>query len=151
MPPATTVDQNRVMDMATAFRLASAERVASLATIGVDGASHLVPCVFALHSDTVYTPVDAKPKRSRALQRLRNLERDPRAVLLVQHWDEDWNALWWVRLRGGGRVVTGPAELGVARGLLLDKYPQYRDPAELEPVIAVDVGSWHAWSASPPP
>ena|SRR5437660_1608943 len=138
------------MDAATAFRLASTERVASLATVGADGASHLVPCVFALDGETVYTPVDAKPKRSRELQRLRNLERDPRAVLLIQHWDEDWDALWWVRLRGRGRVVAAPDELGVARRLLLDKYPQYRDPAELEPVIAVDVESWQAWSASPP-
>ena len=139
------------MDAATAFRLASGERVASLCTIGVDAAPHPVPCVFALDGDTVYSPVDAKPKRSRELQRLRNLERDPRAVLLIHHWDEDWNALWWVRLRGRGRVVTAPAELGVARSLLLDKYPQYRTPGELDPVIAVDVEDWQAWSASSPP
>ena len=44
-------------------------------------------------------PVDrAKPKASERLQRERNLEADPRATLLVEHWDAaDWSRLWWAR------------------------------------------------------
>jgi len=130
------------MDKATAWRLAATARVASLATVGPDAHPHLVPCVFALDGDTVYTPVDAKPKRSRDLQRVRHLERDPAVVLLVQGWDEDWSRLWWVRLQGRGRIATSPAEVSRARLLLLDKYAQYRDEAELDPVIGVDIDGW---------
>ena len=137
------------VDRSTAWRLAAAARVAALATIGVGGRPHLVPCVFALADETVYSPVDAKPKRSRDLQRLRNLEHNPRVTLLIHDWDEDWSRLWWVRLDGSGRVVASATELRAARRLLLDKYAQYRDQAELDPVIAVDVDTWRAWSAAP--
>ena len=47
----------------------------------------------------VGVPIDrVKPKASSRLQRERNLEADPRATLLVEHWDrDDWSQLWWVR------------------------------------------------------
>ena len=138
------------MDRSTAWRLAAAARVATLATISAEGSPHVVPCVFALAERTAYTPVDAKPKRTRDLQRVRNLERDPRVAMLIQGWDEDWSRLWWVRLEGRGRMVASSPELSAARSLLLDKYAQYRDPAELDPVIAVDIAVWRAWSAAPP-
>ena len=72
-------------------------RVARLATISADGAPHLVPFVFAVAGDTVYSAVDAKPKRTTALKRLANIDRDPRVTLLADHYDDDWTALWWVR------------------------------------------------------
>ena len=52
------------------------------------GAPDLVPACFAIVDDWLAIPVDSvKPKGSTALGRIRNLERDPRATLLVEQWD----------------------------------------------------------------
>jgi len=95
----------------------------------------------------VYIPVDAKPKRTRELMRLRNLEANPHAVILVHSWDEDWSQLWWVRLDGRARVLQSPSEMQKPRRLLLARYSQYTDASELNPIIAVDIDSWKAWSS----
>ncbi len=122
-------------------------RVARLATIGADGAAHLVPCVFFLQGDTVYSPVDHKPKRSTDLVRLRNLRRDARATLLADHYEEEWASLWWVRAQGAGRILDTGEEHATAVGQIHDKYPQYRATPISGPVIAVDVEGWSWWSA----
>src|ERR1700759_4185393 len=74
--------------------------VARLATAALDGRPHLVPVVFALHDDVIYTAVDAKPKTTRRLRRLANIERNPQVSLLVDHYADDWTQLWWVRADG---------------------------------------------------
>jgi PPOX class probable F420-dependent enzyme len=61
-------------------------RVAHLATVRPDGAPHLVPIVFALEDDRVYTAIDDKPKRTRELQRLANIAADPRVSVLVDSY-----------------------------------------------------------------
>ncbi|MDP9296456.1 MAG: pyridoxamine 5'-phosphate oxidase family protein, partial [Actinomycetota bacterium] len=43
-------------------------RVAHLATVRPDGGPHVVPIVFALEGDRLYTAIDDKPKRTRGLQ-----------------------------------------------------------------------------------
>ena len=73
-------------------------RVARLATVDTDGRVHLVPIVFALAGDTLYSAVDAKPKRSRSLRRIENARRRPQVTVLIDHYDDDWTRLWWVRL-----------------------------------------------------
>ena len=135
------------MERAVEWRLLEAARVGVLGTLQSDGSPHLVPCVFAIRDCSIYLPVDAKPKRTRSLRRVQNLERNPAATLLVQEWDEDWTRLSWVRLDGRARVVTSPDELGVARRLLLARYAQYQVPEELYPMIALDVERWRAWRA----
>jgi PPOX class probable F420-dependent enzyme len=93
-----------VDDPAARERVAGA-RVARLATIDPDGRAHLVPIVFVLDGDTLYTAVDAKPKRSRRLRRIENARERPDVTVLVDHYDEDWQWLWWVLLRGRARVL----------------------------------------------
>ena len=116
-------------------------RVATLATIDPDGRPNLVPVTFVLDGDTLYTAVDHKPKTTRALKRLANVERDPRVTLLVHSYAEDWDELWWCRLRGVARVTDGaPQAFGV-------KYEQYRGRLPDGPVIAVAVENWTGWSA----
>ena len=85
-------------------RLAGA-RVARLATAGGDGQPHLVPVTFAIDGDLIYTAVDHKPKKSANLRRLRNVRENPRVALLADHYAEDWNELWWVRVDGWASVV----------------------------------------------
>jgi PPOX class probable F420-dependent enzyme len=124
---------------------AAAARVARLATVRPDGRAHVVVCCFAVEGDVAYTAVDAKPKTTRQLQRLRNLAAHPAASLLVDHYEEDWMALWWIRLDGDGRVVQRGAEHDRAIDRLCAKYDQYRRQPPPGPVVAIDVGTWTAW------
>src|SRR3954468_4067411 len=101
-------------------------RVARLATLDPDGRPHLVPIVFALDGDTLYSAVDAKPKRSRTLRRIENARSRPDVAELVHEYLADWGRLWWSRLRGRARVLAAGEEAGRALDLLAAKYEQYR-------------------------
>lgn len=125
-----------------------AARVARLVTVDATGRPAPVPCTFALDGDTMYTAVDHKPKRTRELARLRNVEaRGDAVAVLVDRYDDDWSALWWVRLRGRGRVLREGPERGRAVRLLAEKYEPYRRRPPAGPVIALDVEEWRGWSA----
>jgi PPOX class probable F420-dependent enzyme len=121
-------------------------RVARLATIDPDGRPHLVPIVFALDGDTLYSAVDHKPKRSQRLRRIENARERPEVTILVDHYEEDWRRLWWVRLRGRARVLDGGDECEHALALLATKYAQYRERPPEGPVLAVDVAEIRSWS-----
>jgi PPOX class probable F420-dependent enzyme len=119
-----------------------------LATVTPDGRPHVVVCCFALDGGTLVTAVDHKPKSTTALQRLTNVRARPHASLLVDHYDEDWSALWWVRVDGPARVAeAGAGDDTRARAveLLAAKYPQYRARPPEGPVIVVEVERWRAW------
>jgi PPOX class probable F420-dependent enzyme len=122
-------------------------RVARLATADRSGRPHLVPVVFAVEGDRVYTAVDAKPKRTTALRRLANVRENPAVALLVDHYeDDDWDALWWVRADGHGRVLEPEApEAQRAVALLAQRYPQQRATGV---VLTVDVERWSGWAAA---
>ncbi|GAB89284.1 hypothetical protein GORHZ_055_00690 [Gordonia rhizosphera NBRC 16068] len=125
--------------------------MARLATVGVgDGAvvPHLVPVVFALDDDVIYTCVDHKPKRTTHLRRLANIAANPAVSLLVDHYSDDWDALWWVRVDGRAEVVDPDSADGV-RGIdrLAEKYAQYREKRPAGPVIVIGHLGWHTWSA----
>ena len=129
-----------------ARRRFAAARVARLATVDADTRPHLVPIVFALAGETLYSVVDAKPKRTTELARLRNVKANPRVSVLVDHYDDaDWHALWWVRADGLGRVLEGrSAEADTGTRLLARRYPQQRPTGA---VLAIDVERWSGWSA----
>jgi PPOX class probable F420-dependent enzyme len=131
---------------AEARRLFAAARVARLATVAADGTPHLVPVVFAVLGDTVFSVVDQKPKRTTELQRLENARASGRAALLVDHYEEDWEALWWVRADGGARVLDrDEPEARRAIAALADRYPQQQ---AVGAVLAVDVERWSGWAAA---
>jgi PPOX class probable F420-dependent enzyme len=121
--------------------------VARLATVAPDGAPHLVPVVFALSDQTVYTAVDAKPKTTQRLRRLTNIERNPQVSLLVDHYDEDWSRLWWVRADGVAEIHHQGATVQTAQALLRVKYAQYQSVSLTGPVIAIAVRRWSSWHA----
>jgi PPOX class probable F420-dependent enzyme len=123
----------------------AAARIARLATVRPDGAPHLVPIVFALVRDVIYSAVDAKPKRHTRLQRLANIAHEPRVSVLVDRYDDDWTALWWVRADGVARVL--PSSAAALDGLTA-KYPQYRAAPPSGPFLEIHVRRWSAWSAS---
>ena len=129
-------------------RRAAEAPVARLATGDLDGRPHLVPCCFALEGDTAYSVVDHKPKRSTALRRLDNIRANPSVCLLVDHYEDDWSRLWWVRFDGRARVLDGGPEHASAVALLCAKYAQYRATPPSGMVIAIDVTAVRAWSSS---
>jgi PPOX class probable F420-dependent enzyme len=122
-------------------------RVARLATTDPDGRPHLVPIVFALDGDTLYSALDAKPKRSRRLRRFENARARPDVTVLVDRYEDDWERLWWVRLRGRARVLEGGEEAERALRLLVERYEQYRRDPPGPPVLAVDVLEWRGWAS----
>jgi PPOX class probable F420-dependent enzyme len=122
-------------------------RVARLATTDPDGRPHLVPIVFAVDGDTVYSAVDRKPKRSRRLRRIENARARPDVTVLVDHYEDDWSRLWWIRLRGRARVLDDGSERDRALTLLRDKYSQYVDEPPTGPVLAIDVSERREWHA----
>ena len=127
-------------------RLAAA-RVARLATTDPDGRPHLVPIVFALEGETLYSAVDRKPKRSQKLRRIENARARPEVTILVDHYEEDWERLWWIRLRGRARVLDDGEERERGLELLREKYPQYRAEPPDGPVLAVDVTEVREWTS----
>ncbi len=136
------------MDENEIWRRAGAARVARLATVGADGRPHTVPICFALDNRTLYFAVDAKPKRTTDLKRLRNIAANPSVSILVDHYEDDWARLWWVRLDGTARVVTGDAEVEKAQHLLSQRYAQYRAARPAGPVVAVAIEGVTGWAAS---
>jgi PPOX class probable F420-dependent enzyme len=139
------------MDATAARQRLSDARVACLGTAGANGRPHLVPVVFAVDGDMIYFAVDAKPKRTTNLQRLRNIAANPEVSLLVDHYMEDWTLLWWVRVDGTARVVDDAAQAGRALDLLAGRYPQYRQARPRGPVVAIAIRSITGWAAADNP
>jgi PPOX class probable F420-dependent enzyme len=126
-------------------RLQSAS-VAHLATVTPAGSPHIVPCCFVLDADTIFSAVDAKPKSTLQLARLDNIREHPRVSLLVDHYEDDWNHLWWVRVDGPARVLEAADPVrDLALEALAAKYAQYRAARPAGAVIAIEISTWRAW------
>lgn len=124
-------------------------RVGRLATADGDGRPHAVPVCFALREGRIVTPIDEKPKEAPpgALRRLRDIAKNPRVALVVDHYTEDWADLGWVQVRGTATRLD-PGAAGHARGIavLREKYDQYADhDLEERPVIEINPGSVRSW------
>jgi len=134
-----------------ARRLLAEARVARLATADRWGRPHVVPICFAVDGDRLYTAVDHKPKRRPELRRLDNLRANPSASVLVDHYEEDWGRLWWVRADGTAAVLDpeddqAGEERRRAVALLAEKYAQYVGRAPSGAVIALTLRSWRSWA-----
>lgn len=136
------------MNAEESHRRVDSARVGRLATSGLDCRPHIVPVVFALRGDMVYSAVDNKPKSTRALRRLANVESNPKVSLLVDHYEEDWSRLWWVRLDGEAVVLRSGSEFQRALELLAARYQQYRDSPPPGPVLAIRIERVSGWSAT---
>jgi PPOX class probable F420-dependent enzyme len=127
----------------TAEQRLAAARVGRLATVTADGRPHIVPVCFALAGGRIYTAVDAKPKSTRELKRLDNVRATGRASILVDHYEEDWSRLWWVRVDGPAEVV----DAGAALAALAAKYEQYREEQPPGPLIRLEPERAVHWRA----
>jgi PPOX class probable F420-dependent enzyme len=141
------------MDLAEARRRVEGAPVARLATRHPTGRIDLVPVTFALlpgeapdRFGTLVSPVDHKPKLHLRLQRLADVATEPAVALLVDHYEQDWEALWWVRLWGTATVEESVDPVARAGTALAGRYPQYREHPPLGPALVVAVDRWQAWS-----
>ncbi len=126
-------------------RLAAA-RVARLATAGRDGRPHVVPVTFAVDGDLIYSAVDHKPKTTVNLRRLRNIGENPQVALLADHYAEDWDTLWWVRVDGRASVLENDDRVLHQLDMLAERYEQYRQTRPTGPVVVIEAERWTGWA-----
>lgn len=142
------------LDAARCRALVAEARVGRLATVTPDGLPHVVPCCFSVVGDRLYSVVDGKPKSTANLRRLDNIRARPVASLLVDHYDDDWTRLWWVRVDGRARVVEpddadGRDEYETALDALAAEYGQYEEARPAGALVVVDVERLTGWAYAP--
>ena len=123
-----------------AVELLGTARVGRLATASADGRPLVVPVCYAFDGTRLYSAVDAKPKRTRDLRRLRNVAENPRVSLVVDEYHEEWARLCYVIVDGHAEILSDGDEFTRAIDLLVAKYPQYRSlglPRETGTVIRI--------------
>ncbi|MGH8898239.1 MAG: TIGR03668 family PPOX class F420-dependent oxidoreductase [Egibacteraceae bacterium] len=120
--------------------------LAHLATADERSQPHVVATTFAAERDQIVMAVDHKPKTTPNLKRLRNITANPKVTVLVDHYEDDWSRLWWVRADGTARVVDDAQECEEPIRSLQAKYQQYQDHRPDGPVILITVSRWLGWS-----
>ena len=125
--------------------------LARLSSVTPAGLPHSIPICFALSGlDTIYTPIDSKPKTSskKTLTRINNIVNNDEVVVLFDRYSEDWNELGYVMVRGKASIVQNQRENLGAATLLKKRYRQYREQNYLpeDPtVIEVKVYDYTSW------
>lgn len=130
-----------------------AARHGYLSTASPDGEPHLQPVVFQVVAESIYIAIDEKPKTTLRLRRLTNIESNPRFALLIDNYDDTWDRLWWILLRGPAMVLWPSTweveEAEAAIAALRAKYPQYESMGLGErPLLKLTPDRVTRWSAS---
>lgn len=134
------------MEADVAMNRIRAASAAVLGTVDPECGVHLVPVVYTMVGDErIVIAVDSKPKRSRRLRRLSNIEADPRVSLLVDQYDDDWRRLWWVR--ADGRASVRERLESAVEDSHRQRFSQL-DGHTLGPWIDIDIETVIGWSAS---
>jgi PPOX class probable F420-dependent enzyme len=125
-------------------------RHAVLVTVKPDGTPRPVPCTFAVTAGRLVSAVDHKPKTTTRLARLADIERSGRATVLIEHYDDDWSQLWWIRVAGRAAVL-GADDPFASQALtaLVAKYAQYQAQPPAGPLYSVQLDEVVAWRAAP--
>ena len=134
------------LDSAEASQRLQSARVARLATVSAAGQPHLVPITYAVDGGLLFFVIDHKPKSSTNLRRLRNISENPQVSVLVDHYSDDWEELWWVRADGRAEIWDAGDARDNAVALLTERYPQYREPVPTGPVVAIAIENISGWS-----
>lgn len=128
-----------------AWRMFASAHRAILGTSAPGRGVHLVPVVFTpVDQSRIVIAIDAKPKRTRQLRRLENIDRDDRVSLIVDHYADDWSTLWWVRVDGVAAVVDQVDD--VVSSLHRERHPQAAGHV-LGPWIDIAVSAVSGWRA----
>jgi PPOX class probable F420-dependent enzyme len=122
-------------------------RVAHLGLLDEHDRPRVQPITFARVDDALYTAIDDKPKRKpgRDLARVRRLERNPRASITVDRYDDDWTRLAWVQATGTVTIEdVGDAPLAALQA----RYPQYEKQPPGGPLLKLTPELVIWWRAS---
>ncbi len=133
------------------YQFISEQRVARMATVDGNGQPSVIPIVYVFDGVSLFTPLDAKPKRALAsqLQRVRNININPSVAVIIDSYSEDWRSLAWVHVRGVARVITSGDAYTAGIALLNAKYPQYKHmPLDGRPIIMIAPTGIRSWRAS---
>lgn len=117
-----------------------------LATVRPDGRPHVVVVTYAVAGDSIVTAVDQKPKTTKRLQRLVNIEKHPAVSFLVDHYEADWDRLWWIRVDGRATIHETGDVWDEAIAALIEKYSQYKEAPPGGPVIAISQDAVTSWA-----
>ena len=137
------------MDRTEALSRLGAARVGHLVTVRPNGQPHVVPVTYALTGNSVVTMIDHKPKTTNRLQRLINIENNPVATLMSDHYSEDWSALWWVRVDGGASIHIEDRVWEESAAALRAKYGQYAENSPRGPAVVISVDRVTSWESTP--
>ena len=104
-------------------------RIGHLATADRDAIPHVIPVCFAYDGQGIYSALDHKPKRHTGyrMKRIRNIVDNPRVAFLVHHYEDDWQRLYYVLIRGPASLLERGDEHQHALTLLEQKYRQYQE------------------------
>lgn len=128
------------------------QRVARLATAGVERQPLVIPICYAFDGERIYTPIDEKPKtvEAVALKRVRNIEANPHVALVIDDYSDDWSKLIYVLISGTAQIISPSAaafEHARAVALLREKYPQYRSMRiDERPIIRIIPARIKRWT-----
>ena len=127
--------------------------VGHLATTDENGAPHVIPVCYVFDGSALYSVLDQKPKLTphTRLRRVKNIQANPQAALIVDHYEDDWQRLGYVLVVGSAELVLPDAEHSGALRLLREKYHQYRDmDLEANPMIKITPQRVVGWGVVPP-
>ncbi|HJO61006.1 MAG TPA: TIGR03668 family PPOX class F420-dependent oxidoreductase, partial [SAR202 cluster bacterium] len=101
-------------------------------------------------NDTIYTPIDTKPKKdiTKPLKRIENIANNDEVVVLFDRYSEDWGELAYVMAKGKAKLVSDEQENLQAMRLLENRYIQYRDQNYLPrgaKIIGIRVYDYTSW------
>lgn len=139
------------LDQAIVQRVLDAMPVARLAVHDHSDRADAMPIVFARVGDSLFSPIDGKPKKNPRLARLAHIRRRPSVTLVLDHYDDDWRNLWWLRVQAQAQVSVGDhPQWDAAVAALKGKYHQYQTtPLFLgEPTLIVMPWSGIKWWAA---
>jgi PPOX class probable F420-dependent enzyme len=123
-------------------------RVAHLATADDKGRPQVIPICFALDGKELYSPIDEKPKTAAPLRlkRIRNIQANPHIAVVIDRYDENWQRLAYVLIKGRAKILMRGARHQRAVRLLRMKYPQYRKMRlEDRPIIRIIPTGYKCW------
>jgi PPOX class probable F420-dependent enzyme len=58
-----------------------------------------------LSDDRILIVVDDKPKSGKTLRRVQNIRENNSVAVLIDHYEDEWTALWWLLIRGAGEIL----------------------------------------------
>jgi PPOX class probable F420-dependent enzyme len=113
------------------LQLMKGHRTMSIATVRPGGWPQATTVTYANDGLTLYFCCD------KTSQKVRNIRRDPRVSLTIDHESKNWNRIRGLSLGGRAKVLSDALEIGHGLQLLSRKFPQLGAMDPQDPGLAV--------------